>query len=834
MNNMRLSQLVARLVKQSGLILLLGLFLVLPASVHAAIDATSFAAKVDFGVGNVAWDVAVGDLDGDGKPDLVVSNNNSDTISVLRNTSSGSGVVSFTKTDVSLAVGNGPVGVAIGDVIGDSKPDIIVANYGSSGTGNTITVFQNNGSMSFVSAGSVTVGTGPRFIAVGDLDGDGKLDLAVTNFGNDATIGTTVSLLRNTSSGSLSFTQTTLTLTGGKTGPLGIALGDLNGDTKLDLAVTVHGTGTGNLVAVWRNTSSSGSITFDTEQDFGVGTAPVGVAIGDLDGDNKHDLVVANNNSASGTTISVLQNTGSSGNINFASAVSFTTGTAPYEVVINDFDGDGKRDVAVTNWVSDSISVFQNTSSGSSISLAVKVDFATADGPLGIAVGDFDGDTKPDIATANYGGNSISVLRNTNSPYTVSFSSKVDFATGNGPIGIAIGDLDGDTKLDLAVAALSANQVSVLRNTSTGTGTANTSFAKTDWTVGTAPYAVAIADFDKDGKLDLAVTNSGSGATGTTISVLRNLSTSGNSSFASAQTFNVGTGPIGIVASDFDQDGWIDLAVTNYGSSNDGTTISVLRNTSSSGNISFATQQTFTVGTAPWYIAAGDLDGDNKPDLAVANYQSNSVSLLRNTSTSGSISFAAKQDLGTGTGPIGVLIADLNGDGKRDLAVTNNGSNSVSVWRNTTTSIGSILFDTRQDFSVGTAPRGISAGDVGGDGLPDLVVTNFGGNTVSVLRNASTSSGLAFAAKLDFATGTAPQNLVVGAIDLDGKLDIAVTNFSDNNISVLLGTTNKPTAVSLSSFSALETTRDMLLPVVLGILGVIMLVGGSWYVTRHR
>jgi len=409
-------------------------------------------------------------------------------------------------------------------------------------------------------------------------------------------------------------------------------------------------------------------------------------------------------------------NKGSITTADYTAKVDFTTGPAPYLVAIGDLDGDGKPDLAVANSYSNTVSIFRNTSTSGSIaagSFGAKVDFATGIQPISVTIGDLDGDGKPDLAVANNSSTTVSVFRNTSTSGSIaasSFAAKVDFTTGNNPYSVAIGDLDGDGKPDLAVANFSSNTVSVFRNTSTSGSIAAGSFAaKVDFTAGNNPYSVAIGDLDGDGKPDLAVAN---------------------------------------------------------GSSN---RVSVFRNTSSSGSIgagSFAVKVDFATGIQPISVTIGDMDGDGKPDLAVANNGSNTVSVLRNTSTSGSIaagSFGAKVDFTTGTNPISVAIGDLDGDGKPDLAVANYNSNTVSVYRNTSTS-GSIAagsFGAKVDFATGTQPYSVTIGDLDGDGKPDLAVANYSSFTLSVLRNADIVvlpvTLLRYEAKLT-STGTAQLN----------------------------------------------------------------------------
>jgi hypothetical protein len=380
-----------------------------------AITATDFLAKQDFTTGDFSISVAIGDLDGDGKPDLAVANANSRTVSIYRNTStSGSIGASSFAAKQDFTTGVTPYSVAIGDLDGDGKPDLAVANANSS----TVSIYRNTSTSGSIDAGSFTAkqdfttGTSPRSVAIGDLDGDGKPDLAVAN-NNSST------------------------------------------------------------VSIYRNTSTSGSIeagSFTAKQDFTTGTSPRSVAIGDLDGDGKPDLALPNLNS---NTVSVLRNTSSSGSIDagsFAAKQDFTTGAGPFSVAIGDLDGDGKPDLAVANLSSITVSVFRNTFSSGSIdgsSFAAKQDFTTGTEPLSLAIGDLDGDGKPDLAVANNNSSTVSVFRNTSNSGSIgaaSFSTKQDFTTGTQPYSVAIGDLDGDGKPDLAVANYISNTVSVLRN----------------------------------------------------------------------------------------------------------------------------------------------------------------------------------------------------------------------------------------------------------------------------------------------------------------------------------------------------------------------------------
>ncbi|MFZ0244820.1 MAG: VCBS repeat-containing protein, partial [Candidatus Binatus sp.] len=236
---------------------------------------------------------------------------------------------------------------------------------------------------------------------------------------------------------------------------------------------------------------------------------------------------------------------------------------------------------------------------------------------------------------------------------------------------------------------------------------------------------------------DLIVANEGD----TTVSVLLNITAPGATtpSFAPQQTFATGSSPISVTAADVNGDGLPDLIVANFG---DGT-VSVLLNTTAPGatTSSFAPQQTFAVGGEPVSVTAADVNGDGKPDLIVAN-EVGAVSVLLNTTpapatTFDANSFAIQQTFVTGSGPFSVTAADVNGDGRPDLIVANYNSNTVGVLLNTTApGAATPSFATKQSFAVGGEPISVTAADINGDGKPDLIVANGNDTTVSVLLNA--------------------------------------------------------------------------------------------------
>ena len=361
-----------------------------------------------------------------------------------------------------------------------------------------------------------------------------------------------------------------------------------------------------------------------------VGTNPSNEVLADLDGDSKLDLAVVNYGSSTannnGNTVSVNRYTGGNGTPSLAPKVDFTLGagqTGSYNIAAGDFDEDGKIDLVTANYATNNVSVLRNTSSGpgaiTASSFAPSVAFGVGTGPSSIAVGDVDGDGKLDIITANQGATTVSVLRNTSTGTTISFAAALPFTVGAAPFGVAIGDIDNDGKLDLIAANSGSANVSVLRNTSTGTAVSFAAAA--NFGVGSTPVVVAVGDLSGDGFLDVVTVNNGTGAN--SVSVLRNTTTGTAFSFNAAQTFPVGTLPAGLAIGDLNSDGKLDIVTADYGSNTvtgNGTTVSVLFNTSTgSAAIAMTAQPPVTVGLGPNSVSLGDLDGDGDLDIVTAN-----------------------------------------------------------------------------------------------------------------------------------------------------------------------------------------------------------------------
>jgi hypothetical protein len=291
--------------------------------------------------------------------------------------------------------------------------------------------------------------------------------------------------------------------------------------------------------------------------------------------------------------------------------------------------------------------------------------------------------------------------------------------------------------------------------------------AKTDFATGRRPISVAVADVNGDGHPDLVIAS----VSDNTVSVLLGTGTGG---FGMKTDFTTGTRPVSVAIADVNGDGRPDLLTANYPGGNQDGSVSVLLG---NGSGAFAAKTDFATGSGPVLVTVADVNGDGKPDLVTANQGGPTVSVLLGN---GSGAFAAKTDFATENNPYSVAVADVNGDGKPDLVTANPNYDTVSVLLGT----GSGAFAAKTDFATGAVPRYVAVGDVNGDGKLDLVTANPGNNTVSVLLGDGSG---AFAPKSDFTAAGNPNSVAVVDVNGDGKPDLVTANFTYGTVSVLLG-----------------------------------------------
>jgi hypothetical protein len=352
--------------------------------------------------------------------------------------------------------------------------------------------------------------------------------------------------------------------------------------------------------------------------------------------------------------------------VSFAGAVSYGAGEKTYALFTGDLDRDGHPDLVAANEQGDSITVFINRGDGTFRRVAP--DFATGAYPTGGAIADMNGDGIPDVLTANYHGNSVSVLLGVGDGTfreTLTFPTIDGGATGN----LAVGDLDGDGRLDVVATNPSRSSFSLLLGRGDGT-LAPAINVPVGIIGGSEPFSAAIADLNGDAKNDVAVADL------TTRTIIVRLG-NGDGTFGGEVAFTEGgIPPYIVVAYDVDLDGRVDLLCANRGSDD----VSVLLGRGD-GTFRDPITSGTGAGTGPYSLAVADFNLDGVPDVVTANFQTGNASVLLGL---GNGRFEAPLDAGrTGTTSYGAVTGDFDGDGKPDLAVCSAGSNDVAVKINT-------------------------------------------------------------------------------------------------------------------------------------------------------
>ena len=780
--------------------------------------------------------LAVADFNGDGIADIAVASASTSSVTVLL----GKGDGTFSKAAGSpVNAGPAPFAIAAGDFNGDGIPDLAVANHGVSGK---VTVLLGNGDGSFTEAhgGPIAVGYGPSWIAVGDFDGDGKLDMAVVNAGTDSgfhfTRGTLEILLGN---GDGTFRKAPKTPTTFVDTEWSVAIADFNGDGIPDLGVAgVNAAYTLTLL------SGKGDGTFtNLGHPLVLGASNTGIGVADFNGDGLSGFAVTNNRD---NTVGILlpeftaKSTATAPSISpvgfnrqqvagsFAATKAYASSTsaaitlsaplAPSETTLT-MSSSGKTIASgsslpwggVVDLIAKIVAEGKTQTSGmvsfcdakAATCSDIHLHGTAAITPAGTATWRF----HPGMGSHEYKAIFNGTPNGKHQDEESSSNTVKLTITGHYPTVTTIAQTGNASSYTLTatVAGLvdvpglpsPAGTVSFLDSTAgnqtiataeLGNGVQGLSFlASQTPSAGSFPYAIVSGDFNGDGIPDLAVGNDNFPEA---ISILLG-NDDGTFRQARGSPFNAPGGVVSLVAGDFNGDGILDLAgITGsyYGE------LFILMG-KGDGTFKPAKYSPVKVGGAFNILnslAVGDLNRDGIEDLVVLagteypKMPAGVYVLLGNGA--GQFSYSSDSPLPVSTSPFAAAIADFNGDGVPDLAITNLGKNSVSILLGK--GDGRFARAMSSPIHVGVRPEAILAGDFNGDGKVDLAVANANsrGSTGSVSVLLGHGDGtFKQAAHSPITVGDTPVAIVAGDFNQDGKPDLAVANNGSDTMTVLLG-----------------------------------------------
>lgn len=716
----------------------------------------AFGAGVTTAVLSNATSVAVGDVNGDGRQDVVVAPA-ATSLPIQAMLGNGNGTFGPGVTSAGMTVFS-TSSATLADVNGDGRADLLLTMILGTGGSGIAAVMPGNGDGTFGPARTYGVNIYPRSMAVADVNGDGRADVVVANSrgqANSYAPGDATLLLGN---GDGTFKAPTSFLTGGT--PYGVAVADLNGDGKPDLVFANHSSingpvgGAGVLLG-------AGNGTFSAVHKFAAANYVQSVSLGDVNGDGRVDIVLGVKDSL-GAVYVLLGN----GDGTFQAARSFVTDPYPRGVAVADVNGDGRLDIVSANSSRNSVGVLLGSGNGS---FGAVQTYSVGTFPTVVVVSDLNGDGRADLVVG-CGGTSMTVLMGSgdgglagpayriSSAETAAFAPRVTLSAGLQPRSVALADVNLDGRPDVVFAAGGANQVGVLLGNGNATFAAVRTFG-----AGASPFSATVADLNTDGRPDLVVAVTGGNAVGVLLG-------NGNGTFAAMQTFTAGVSPRFVRVADVNGDGRADVVTANYGAN----TVGVLLG---NGNGTLGGMQAFGTGVHPSSVAILDVNRDGRLDVLVSNKGSNSVGVLRGN---GDGTFAGQLTFDTGGLPFAVAAADLNADGIVDVAVACESMNGVSELLGN----GDGTFQVQRTFGTGLVPASLALADMNGDGRADAVVGNYTGNSVSVLLGVWDGS---FKPQRTFAVGTSPFALATGDLNLDGRLDVVTADEGANTLSVLMG-----------------------------------------------
>jgi len=604
--------------------------------------------------------------------------------------------------------------------------------------------------------------------ALADFNADGHLDLAVSS------VEGAVTILLGTGDGTFGQPQSYTT-------PqfcMGVVAGDFNGDGKQDFASACQGP-PASVVCVQLG---NGDGTFGPRVDYPTGQYPEGLAGIDVNSDGRLDLLTVDYGT---NTLSVLLGHGDG---TFGAPTSFSTLGQPMALAAGDITGDGKPDVVVIPYVDRHMMVHPGNGDGT---FGPAIDIALPRQSSSVLIRDINSDSRPDLILAN--DDLLSVWLDGPG------GARIDYPVGVTTWGLAAADVDRDGVLDVMVGSGYQGLVSFFR----GHGDGSLALSSTSPSMETRTAAIAVGDLNEDGWPDLAIANSGWGVTvylgvgdgrfgvvdtvatpaipravasadldgdgrmdllvangsANTVSVMLGR---GDLSFEQRIDYPMSHVPAGVVVADFDGDGRLDFAATSSGASGGAVRLGL-------GDGTFGPMIPFETGEGPVAIASADLDGDGHPDLAATNDSLKTISVLLGN---GDGTFRPRVDYDVPSRPGGITIGDLDGDGRPDV-VTVSGALTVRL------GIGDGQLGPPVDYP--TLGSSVAIVDLDRDGRPDVVVAQGG----SVVVRRGNGDGTLGPETVHVSKGGSV-NLAAVDMDADGKLDL-VTDSWASQVSVLRG-----------------------------------------------
>jgi hypothetical protein len=639
-----------------------------------------------------------------------------------------------------------PAAYAAGDFNGDGKLDLVITD----GSANGVTVMLNDGAGGFGPTKTYAAGAQPRAVAVSDLNGDGRLDLVVANI-DSSNVSVLLGLGGGVFASPLHFAVVT--------SPIAIAIADLNGDGKKDLAVASGGSGQSVSVLLG---NGDGTFSPAAGSPIGISGQASSVIAADFNSDSKLDLVVG---SFSGVFLLTGDGIG-----HFTAPLNIFAGVGQ-SVASSDFNNDGKADLVIgaNNGL---VELFGN-GNGTFLN-PVTFEAESKSNIASVALADIDGDGKQDVVTTTDSTAGVSFFKGDG---TGGFTPTKSYLPASEVSAVAVGDFDGDGDADLVAGR------SLLVNIGAGVfEAARAVYSLTDIHGGfsATPTDLAFGDFNADGRPDMAVLHRaliGPDLSAARVAILLR-DAAGNFNHASAITFPSGSILTSVVSGDFNQDGKADVAITASISSPFSHIVSI---SLSNGDGTFAPPGSINVFEQASDMIRGDFNNDGKPDLAVLTLHGSIWILIGDGA--GGFSIGSAPNSGADFGHLAV--ADLNSDGKPDLIITDF-FDSVLL---TVSGDGTGSFFSLRSFPITGSPSSVAAGDFNSDGKNDVAVTSWNGGSgglglLSVLIGDGTGN---LGGTSTYPMGERPQALIAADLDLDGSLDLAVAD-DFGPISVLSGT----------------------------------------------